>query len=162
MPGERIWKVATWTLSVLAVATSLNIWLSATRQREIIAQKQQDFVKVQAYAGRWAREDALRVWLEARQAWKPADLDELAVRFFGANMAKITPRPAMPAANGWQRREASVEMRDMAYAELAQFLVAAAETPPAWRLRELEIRPSAEGGKGAMMLVLEALEKKQP
>jgi hypothetical protein len=162
MPGERIWTAAAWTLSVLAVAASLNTWLSAPRQREIFAHKQLDLGKVQAAAGRWAREDALRVWLDARQAWKPADLDELSIRFFGANVAKITPRPAKPAANGWQRREASLELRDMAYAEVAQFLVATAETLPAWRLREIEIKPSAEAGRGAMTLVLEALEKKQP
>ena len=56
----------------------------------------------------------------------------------------------------------SVELRDVSYAEVALFLAAAAETPPAWRLREIEIKPSAEAGRGAMALTLEALEKKRP
>jgi hypothetical protein len=162
MQSERIWKVAALALSVGALAASLNVVLSAPRQQEILARKEADLRKIQAYAGRWAQEDALRDQLDAQQAWKPADLDELATRTLGLNVAKITPRPATPAANGWQRREVSVELRDAPYVEAALFLSSAAEIPPAWRLREIEIKPSAEAGKGAMTLVLEALEKKQP
>ena len=162
MKGERMWKAAVWTLSVAAVAASLNTGLSAPRHREIVSRKEADLQKIRAQAGRWAREDALRARLDAQQAWTPADLEALATRTLGANAAKITPRPALPVADGWQRREASVELRDVSYAEAAVFLAAAAETPPAWRLREIEINPSAEAGKGAMTLALETLEKKQP
>jgi hypothetical protein len=162
MKGEPIWKMAVWALSVWAVAASLNSVLSAPRQREILARKEADLRKIQAYEGRWAPEDALRSRLDAQQAWKPIDLDELAVRTFGAGLAKITPRPATPAVEDWQRREASVDLREIPYAEASLFLSAAAETPPAWRLREIEIKPSAAAGKGAMTLVLESLEKKQP
>ena len=80
----------------------------------------------------------------------------------GAGQARITPRPATSAAGGWQRREVAVELRRVPYARAAQFLADAAATPPAWRLREIEIKPSAEAGQGAMTLVLVALEKKQP
>lgn len=162
MKSERIWKVTALALSVGAVVATLNLVLSAPRQREILARKEADLQQIQAYAGRWAQEDAWRHRMDAQQAWKPADLDELATRTLGAGMAKITPRPATPAADGWQQREVSVEVRDAPYAETALFLSAAAETPPPWRLREIEVRPSAEAGKGAMTLVLEALEKKQP
>ena len=162
MKSERICKVAALALSVGAVVASLNMVLSAPRQRDILARKEADLLKIQAFAGRWAQEDALRNRLDAQQAWKPADLDELATRTLGANMVKITPRPATPAADGWQRREVSVEVRAAPYAEAALFLSSAAETPPAWRLREIEIKPSAEAGKGAMTVVLEALEKKTP
>lgn len=162
MKGERIWKAGALALSVAAVAATLNTALSAPRHREILAQKQEALRGIQAQAGRWAREDALKALLDARRAWQPADLEELAVRTLGLNTAKITPRPAAPAAGGWQRREVSVEMRAVPYAEAALFLAGAAESLPTWRLRELEIRPSAEAGQGAMTLVLEALEKKQP
>jgi hypothetical protein len=162
MKGERIWKASALALSVLAVAATLNTGLSAPRQREILVRKETALRNIQAYAGRWAREDALKNQLAAQQAWKPVDLDELAVRTLGANTAKITPRPATAAADGWQRREVSVEMREVPYTEAALFLAGAAETPPAWRLREIEIKPSAEAGKGGMTVVLEALEKKRP
>lgn len=162
MKGERVWKTAALVLAVLAVAASLNAVLSAPRHRELLARKEADLRQVQAHAGRWAREDALRNALEAQQAWTPAALEDLATRALGVDVAKITPRPATPAANGWQRREAAVELREAAYAEVAGFLASAAETPPGWRLREIEVRPSAEAGKGAMTLALEALEKKQP
>ena len=162
MKGERIWKAAALTLAVLAVAATLNTWLSAPRHREILVRKEEALRKIQAQAGRWAREDALREALEARQAWTPADLEALATRALGANVAKITPRPATPAAGGWQRREASVDLREVSYAEMAAFLFSVAESAPAWRLREIEIKPSAEAGKGAATLTLEALEKKRP
>lgn len=162
MPGERIWQAAVLVLAVGAVALSLNTVLSAPRQREIVARKQADLQQIRADANRWAREDALRVWMDAQQAWRPADLEELAVRALGAGAAKITLRPATAAADGWQRREASVDLGDVSYAAAAVFLAAGAETPPAWRLREIEFKPSAEAGRGALALVLEALEKKQP
>ena len=162
MRNEHLWKWAALLLSVWALAASLNTMLSAPRQREILARKAEDLRQIQAEAGRWAQEDTLRTWLDSQQAWRPADLDELATRNLGAGQAKITPRPATPATEGWQRREVAVELRNVPYAEAAQFLEAAAATVPAWRMREIEIKPSAEAGKGAMTLVLVALEKKQP
>jgi hypothetical protein len=162
MKGERIWKVAALVLAAGAVAATLNTLLSTARQREILAGKERALRQIQAQAGRWAREDAYRARLDAMQAWQPADLDELAVRMLGANVARISPRPATPAADGWQRREAAIEMRAISYSEASRFLVAAAETAPAWRLREIEIKPSAEAGQGALTCVLETLEKKQP
>ena len=162
MKGERIWKAAVLALSVGALATSLNTVLSAPRHREILARKAADLRTIRAQAGRWAREDALRAGLEVRQAWTPADLDELATRALGAGAAKISPRAATAIAGGWLRREASVELRDVSYEEAAMFLASAAETLPAWRLREIEIKPSSKAGRGAMSLVLEALEMKRP
>lgn len=162
MKTERICKAAALALSVAALAASLHAGLSAPRHREILRRKQADLLRIQAHAGRWAREDALRARLDAEQAWQPANLDEIAIRTLGMDAARIAPRPATPAADGWQRREASVEIASAPYAEAIVFLAAAAETPPAWRLREIEIRPSAEAGKGAMTAVLEALEKKRP
>jgi hypothetical protein len=162
MKGERIWKAAALALIVAAVAASLNVFLSAPRQKEIIARKEADLRKIQSQAGRWSQEEAYRLRLDAQQAWTPADLDELATRTLGANLAKITPRPATPAADGWRRREVAVEVRAAAYAEVARFLAAAAANPPAWRLREIELKPAAEAGQGALTCVLETLEKKQP
>lgn len=162
MKGERIWKASALALAVLAAATTLNVGLSAPRHRAVLARKEADLRSVQAHAGRWAREDALRAELEDRQAWVPADLDELATRALGAHAAKISPRPATAAAGGWQRREVSVDLGSVSFDEAAMFLASAAEAIPAWRLREIEIRPAAEAGKGAMTLVLEALEKKRP
>jgi hypothetical protein len=160
--GERSWKAVAVALAAGAVAASLNTGLSAPRHREILARKQGDLQQIQADANRWVREDKLRVRLDAQHAWNPADLDELATRTLGAGVAKITPRPAQPGAGDWCRREATVDLRNVSYAEAARFLAAVAETPPAWRLREIEIQPSAAAGQGAMSLVLEALEKRQP
>ncbi len=162
MRNERLWKWAALGLGVWAAAASLNTLLSAPRQREILARKTEDLQKIQAHAGRWAREDAWQAWLDARQAWQPADLDELATRYLGADAVRITPRAATPAADGWQRREVSIDLRSVSYAEAALFLAAAAETPPAWRLREIDFRPANEAGKGALTLVLVALEKRRP
>ena len=100
MKGERGWKAAALGLAVLAVAASLNAVLSAPRHQEVLARKEADLRKIQAQAGRWAREDALRNMLEARQAWTPAALEELAIRALGVDVAKITPRPATPMAVG--------------------------------------------------------------
>ena len=162
MKDERIWKGTALALATCALAASLNTWLSAPRQREILAGKVRDLRSIQSHAGRWAKEDALRAGLEVRQAWTPADLDELATRALGAGAAKISPRAATAIAGGWLRREASVELRDVSYEEAAMFLASAAETLPAWRLREIEIKPSSKAGRGAMSLVLETLEKKRP
>lgn len=162
MQGERIWKGMAWTLAAGALAASLNAGLSAARHREILSGKEKDLRKIQVYAGRWAQEDALRAALEKRQAWTPADLDELATRTLGAGAAKFAPRAATAVAGGWLRREVSVDLRDVSYGEAALFLAAAAESVPAWRLREIEIDPSAQAGRGAMVLLLESLEKKRP
>ena len=162
MKGERIWKASALALAVGAAAATLNVALSAPRHRAVLARKEADLRSVQAHAGRWAQEDAWRAGLESQQAWTPADLDELATRALGAQVAKISPRPATPAAGGWQRREAAVELPSVAYAEAATFLAAAAAAEPPWRLREIDVRPAAEAGKGALSLVLETLEKKRP
>ncbi len=151
MKGERIWNAAAWTLSGLAVAASLNTVLSAPRQREIVAGKEASLRTIQAYAGRWAREEALKERLDARQAWKPVDLDEWAIRTLGMNTAKITPRPATAAADGWQRREVSVEMREVAYGEAALFLAGAATNAAgvaAARDRDQALRRGRQGGHG--------------
>ena len=162
MKGERLWKAVVLALSVWAVAASLNTVLSASRHQEILARKEADLQKIRTEANRWSREDQWASRLDAQQAWKPADLDEVATRTLGANVAKITPRPALPMANGWQRRETAVDLQDVSYAEAALFLSALSETSPAWRLREVEFNPSSEAGKGSMILALESLEKKQP
>ena len=162
MKGERFWKILALVLAAWAASASLHTLLSAPRHREILDRMEADGLQIQSHAGRWAREDAFRAGLEAAQAWKPADLDELALRTFGAGVAKVSPRPAVPAADGWQVREASIEFREVPYAQAAAFLAAAAEQAPAWRLREIDVKPSAEAGKGSMGVVIEALEKKRP
>ena len=162
MKGDRLWKAVAGVLSVWAVAASLNTVLSAPRHREILLRKESDLQKIRAQASRWDREDQWAHRLDAQQAWKPLDLDEVATRTLGGNVAKITPRPVSSLANGWLRRETAVDLRDVSYAEAALFLSALSEAAPAWRLREVEFSPSAEAGKGAMTLALEALEKKQP
>ena len=162
MKGERLWKAVVGALSVWAVAASLNTVLSASRHRDILLRKEADLQKIRTQASRWNREDQWARRLDAQQAWKPVDLDEVATRTLGGNAAKITPRPVSSLANGWLRRETAVDLRDVSYAEAALFLSALSEVAPAWRLREVEFSPSAEAGKGSMALTLEALEKKQP
>ena len=162
MKGEHLAQWIAGALAVLAVAATLDTVLSAPRHRERLARKEADLRRIEAYANRWAREDALRADLERRQAWTPANLDELAVRALGVGAAKISPRPATPAAGGWLRREVAVELRNASYGEVALFLASAAEAAPAWRLRALEIAPAAEAGRGAATLTLETLEKPGP
>ncbi len=162
MKADRLWNIAVLVLLAAAVAVSLHGWLSAPRHREIVERKERDLQQIRSHAGRWAREDAYRADLDARQAWQPARLDDIAIRTLGMDAARISPRPAESAADGWQRREVSVEITSAPYGEAMLFLAAAAETPPPWRLREIDLRPSAEAGKGALTVVLEALEKKRP
>ena len=162
MKGERIQSALALALAVAALGVSLNTLLSAPRQREILARQAADLRQIQAQSGRWVREEAYRDQLEALAARTPADLEDLAVRTLGSGAAKITPRPAQPAADGWQRREAAVELADVPYAEAAMFFAGLTEGLPAWRLREIELRPSAVAGRGALTLVVEALEQKQP
>jgi hypothetical protein len=162
MKTERIWVAAALILFAAALAASLQTVLTAPRHREILARKAADLRRIEAHAGRWAREEAYRDRLEALEAWRPPALEPIATRALGSGVARFSPRPAEPAADGWQRREVSVEIASAPYAEVAVFLAAAAEAAPAWRLREMEIRPSAEPGTGAMTVVLEALEKKLP
>ena len=161
MKTERFWNALALLLAVAAVAASLQIWLSGPRHREILGQMSDDLRQIRSYSGRWAREDAFRAGLDASRAWKPVDLDELGIRLFGPGVARVTPRPAVPAAEGWHVREASVEFREASYARIEAFLAAAAAGDPAWRLREIDVKPSAEAGSGAATLVLEALEKKR-
>ncbi len=162
MKGERIWKAVVLALSVWAVAASLNTVLSASRHREILARKEADLQKIRAQANRWSREDQWSRRLDAQQAWKPVDLEEVATRALGANVAKITSRPVSLLAKGWQRRETAVDLHNVSYAEAALFLSALSETSPSWRLREVEFGSSSEAGNGSLILALESLEKKQP
>ncbi len=162
MKAEQFWKLLAGALAVAAVAVTVRTIRHAPRQREILAQKESALQEVQSVQSRWAQEDAYRMMLDARQAWTPVDLDELATRTLGQLPARISPRPAVTVADGWQLREATVKISEAPYDKIALFLSSAAEKSPAWRLREIDIRPSAEQGKGAMTCVLEALEKKQP
>ena len=162
MADERVWKGLAVALAALAAAATLHTALSAPRQRELLARKEADLAKIRTFAGRWAAEDALRADWDRRQIAQPADLAELAESALGTGAAKISPRSPVPVAGGWQRREAAVELPSVAYAEAATFLAAAAAAEPPWRLREIDVRPAAEAGKGALSLVLETLEKKRP
>ena len=162
MTGERVWKGLAVALAALAAAATLQTVLSAPRHRDMLARKEADLAKIRTFAGRWAAEDALRADWDRRQVGLPADLAELAVNSLGVGAAKISPRSPVPAAGGWQRREAAVELSSVPYAEAATFLAAAAASEPPWRLREIDVRPAAQPGRGAMSLVLETLEKKRP
>ena len=162
MTAERMWKGLAVALAALAAAATLHTALSAPRHRDLLARKEADLAKIRTFAGRWAAEDALRADWDRRQIAQPADLAELAVNALGTGAAKISPRSPVPAAGDWQRREAAVELPSVSYAEAATFLAAAAAAEPPWRLREIDVRPSAEAGRGALSLVLETLEKKRP
>lgn len=162
MRNESLWKWSAWGLAAAALLMSLDTWLSAPRLREIIRRKIDHRRRIEAQAHRWALEEAWRQQLEQQQAWTPADLEELAVRYLGVGAARISPRPAVPALAGWQGREVTVEMSEVSFAEAGLFLAAAAQSLPPWRVRELEFRASAVRGRGAMSLVLVALEKRPP
>ena len=162
MKTERIYMASVVVLVAVAVASSVQMRMSAARHHEIIQRKAESLARIETLAGRWRQEDDYRAQFEAQGAWHPADLDALAVQTLGEGTARLAPRPAVPAADGWQRREVSVEIPTVAYAQAIQFLAVAAETLPAWRLREIELRPSADAGQGSMTAVLEALEKKRP
>lgn len=162
MKAERILGTAALILFTAALAASLQTMLSAPRHRDILRRKAADLRRIEAHAGRWAREEAFRDRLEAEGAVQPPELEPIATRTLGSGVARLAPRPAEPAADGWRRREVSVDIASAPYAEIAVFLSAAADALPPWRLREIEIRPSAKPGEGAMSLVLEALEKGPP
>ncbi|MDD2240856.1 MAG: hypothetical protein PHO14_01875 [Kiritimatiellae bacterium] len=159
MRTERVYAVSVMVLAGLALVSTLQMRMSAARHHEIIQRKADHVAQIEMLAGRWEREDRYRARLEAQGARQPADLDALAVHMLGEGTVRLAPRPATPAADGWQRREVAVEIPSVAYAQAIQFLAAAAETLPAWRLREIDLRPSAEPGQGSMTAVLEALEK---
>ena len=162
MTAERVWKGLAIALAALAAAATLQTTLSAPRHRDLLARKEADLAKIRTFAGRWAAEDALRADWDRRQIAQPDDLAELAVNALGTGAAKISPRSPVPAAGDWQRREAAVELPSVSYAEAATFLAAAAAAEPPWRLLEIDVRPAAEAGRGAVSLVLETLEKKRP
>ena len=162
MKAEGAWKWAVLALAAAAAAAGLDAALSAPRGREIAGRKEADLGRIESYASRWAREDAYRARLDADQAWRPADLEELAVRTLGSGVAQIAYRLEPVGRDGWQRREATVEIGEIAYAEAATLLAAATESQPPWRLREATLKPSGDAGKGAATFVFEALEKKRP
>ena len=162
MNSERIWTAVTTTLAAAAAAWTLHTLLSAPRQADILGRKAQDLQRIRAVATRWAREDAYRAALESRQAWRPDDLGETATRALGEGVARLSPRPAAPLADGWQLREVAVELPGVPLPEAAVFLAAAGDSLPPWRLREIEIRAAPDRGKGTVNAVLEALERKQP
>ena len=152
MTAERVWKGLAIALAALAAAATLQTTLSAPRHRDLLARKEADLAKIRTFAGRWAAEDALRADWDRRQIAQPADLAELAVNALGTGAAKLSPRSPVPAAGDWQRREAAVELPSVSYAEAATFLAAAAAAEPPWRLREIDVRPAAEAGRGALSL----------
>lgn len=160
MRANRPWVLLAALAAGIAVAVTLHVGLSAARHRAILARKQQDLAAIQQFAGRWAPEEAWRDFLESQRAYIPADLEDIATRTLGANQARITLRPAEVIADGWQRRSAAVELANVNLAEAITFLSTAAETSPAWRLREITVRATAQPGHGAMSVVLETLEKR--
>lgn len=160
MTPERTWKWWAGGLAILAVALTLHTLLSAPRHQQLMSRKAAALKSVLQVQSRWAAEEIYRFGLEKEGADTPVDLEQIATRTLGAGTANLSARQAEDAAGGWQRREVSVSVRDVAFDEFAVFLAEAAGNPPAWRLREIEWRPSSEPGKGAVTCVLEALEKK--
>ena len=149
-------------LAALALAVGVQGWLSGPREREILARKEADLAFVRAQAGRWAGEEAFRARRETHGGGAAAELEPIAERTLGAGVARLTPRPAEAAGEGWQRREVTVEIREAPLAEAVLFLAAASEGPGGWRLREIDVRPGAVAGRGGLTAVLEALERKAP
>ena len=162
MKAERMWQALALVLAVAAAAALLDSALSRGRRREIEERKRLDLRRIQSHEGRWAREETLRFRLEAGRLWRPADLEGLARVVLGADAARVVQRPAEAISDGWQRREAVIEVFDADYADVATLLASAADGLPPWRLREVESRPFAEPGRGAATLVVEAVEKKRP
>ena len=160
MRANRQWILLATLAAGIAVAVTLHLSLSAARHREIVARKQQDLAAIQQVAGRWALEEAWRDSLESQHAYTPAELEDIATRTLGTDQARITLRPAEAIAHGWQRRTAAVEMTNVDYAEAAIFLAIAAESSPAWRLREISLHATAQPGQGSLSLILETLEKR--
>lgn len=160
MTVERTWKWWAGGLAAVAVALTLHTALSAPRHRQLMSRKTAALKSILHVQSRWAPEEAYRRQLEQEGADSPADLEQIATRTLGAGTANLSAKQAEASAGGWQRREVSVSARNVAFDEFAVFLAQAAETPPAWRLREIEWRPSSEPGKGGVTCVLEALEKK--
>lgn len=162
MKAERLWRTIALALAVAAAAVSLHLWLSGFRYRDTLAHKQETLRQVRSYAGRWAGEESLVDQWEAQQAWAPAELDELVARTLGAAAVRITPHQPSLAFAGWQRRAATLEVNAGSYADAAKLLTALGTSAPPWRVREIDFRPAAEAGQGALALDVEGLEKQHP
>ena len=161
MKGDRIWGGVALALGVAAVAASLHTALSARRVQDQLARLQQDVQQVEAYAHRWAGEEAYRAGLEGAGATQPVELESAVVSSLGEGVAQIKPLPTVAIGNGWQRREATIDIASAPYSEVALLLSALTRQQPPWRLTELGIRPSATAGKGGIQLTVQAVEKRQ-
>lgn len=156
---DRILHGIALVLGVAALAWSLDTALSAPRRRALLDRKAEAIRSLRLLAGRHAAE---RAWLDAMETagnTAPGPLAPLAARLFPDAAPSATPRAPVPAAAGWQMRGTLLTLSGVSFAELPAFCSALAGGHPPWRLRELELRPSAPPGTGDAVLLFESLEK---
>lgn len=156
-------SIAAWLFAGVAVALSLHTWLSTPEKLARLQRRAADLETVHHLSTRWDAEMAYQQSLKAAGQIRPPDLPEMAARALeGKPQPRIQFRPARPALEGWQVREAQVEWDHVPYSLLAIFLDYAGGFRPGWRLQEISFHPDAEGAQGAVSLVLEALEMETP
>jgi hypothetical protein len=160
MKADRAWQIAAVALAFAALGSTWGTLRSAGEFGDRLDRRRRDLARIEAYARRWSAEEAYRRDLESQGRLVPADIKELAAKHLGADAARVDEGAAVDIGDGWVAREVQMQMREADYARVADFLAAASESPPPWRLLEAELRPSAQAGKGSLTIRLEAVEKR--
>ena len=87
--------------------------------------------------------------------------DELKARTLGVEDLAAAGDETRSVGSGWTTRRVKVTMAEMELIQLGWFLGQAETQRPAWRLKECSIEAlKNRPGRGRIVLVLEALEKK--
>ena len=157
---DRILSWAALALAVAALAWTLDTALSGPRRRDLLDRKAGAVRELVRLSGEDAPD---RAWLEDLDAdglHAPPPLERLAAGRFPGGSANVSPRSAVPVADGWQRRATLLTLSGISFADIPAFCGEAARQRPPWRLREAEFLPSADHpGTGDARLLFEALEK---
>jgi hypothetical protein len=143
--------------ALLGAALALHALTTLSADLRRLERKAGDLATLQKIAAEWRA--ALRATLpfEGLSSKQPVPLTELAAQQLPGVTPSIRQRETLPALGGWQVRRAEVKC-EAPLAALGQFLLAAEQARPPWRLVEFDIAATEKAARAT--LVLEALEKK--
>lgn len=162
MKTDRALSWIALALAVLALAATLDTALSGPRRRKLLDRKAGEIRELLRLAGENTAERAWLAGLEESGWGAPPPLERLAAGRFPDGAAIASPRSAEPVVEGWQRRETLLGLSGVDFGDIPAFCEEAARQRPPWRLREAELLPSSDPGKGDARLLFEALERVAP
>ena len=157
LTGEQLRLGAAALMLTLGIVLTLHALTTLSADLRRLERKAGDLATLQKIAADWrANQQALRPF-EALSTKQPVPLTELAGQHLPGVTPSIHQRETLPALGGWQVRRTEMKC-EAPLVMLGQFLLAAENARPPWRLGEFDITATEKAARAT--LVLEALERK--